>query len=112
MYRKAQSNIILRGQKQSAFVLIFCVCLIAAAFLSTAFIVSHFGHEHEHNGVHDTCAVCIQIKSAENMLKQLGVSASGAVVLLAGVFAAVSIRAMSSDTVVFNPVTLKIRMNY
>jgi len=51
--------------------LILCMCFIVVSLLSTAFILTHANHEHNHDGQNGSCTTCIHLATAENLLKQL-----------------------------------------
>ncbi|SHJ41159.1 hypothetical protein SAMN02745176_03490 [Lutispora thermophila DSM 19022] len=51
--------------------LAICVCFIVTSFLSTAFILTHSNHQHDHEGPNGTCAMCIHLTIAKNLLKQI-----------------------------------------
>lgn len=92
--------------------LILCVCFLVVSFLSTAFILTHANHEHDHDGPNGSCATCIHLATAENLFKQL----SSAIV--AAVFAFALSSFISFCLKPFAPcvgsstlITLKVRLN-
>ncbi len=101
-----------RQTKKRLLTLAFLICFIIVSLLSEAFILTHAGHEHDHNGVNGTCATCAQIKNAENLLKKLGTASLVAAYTIAGLFsAAVITHTFWAVTSALTPVTLKIKMN-
>lgn len=90
----------------------FLLCLLVVSTLSTAFIITHMEHEHDHHGVHGDCLVCAQLQSAVKLLKLL----STAFICVGAAFApSVSLIALAgcivSITSYLTPVQLKVRMN-
>lgn len=88
------------------------MCFIVVSLLSTAFILTHANHEHDHNGQNGSCTTCIHIVTAENSLKQL----SSAIVVPVFAFALFSFISflvkifalcVGSSTLI----TLKVRLN-
>jgi preprotein translocase subunit SecG len=47
-----------------------CVCIIVTSILSAVFILIHANHQHDHDGLNGTCATCMHLATAENLLKQ------------------------------------------
>jgi hypothetical protein len=89
---------------------LICVCFIAALLLSSAFIVTHSGHEHDRNGADGGCAVCAHIAAAENLLKTVSVIALIAAVT--AFFAARLIRVSTYHTAAGGtPIGQKVRLN-
>lgn len=63
--------------------IVLFVCILLSSILSGLFVITHSNHEHDHSGSNESCATCIQLAHAENLLKQL----SSAIVATALVFA-------------------------
>lgn len=57
--------------------LLVSIFIIVTFFLSTAFIITHANHEHDHEGPNGTCATCFHLEATEKILKQLS-TATGA----------------------------------
>lgn len=55
--------------------LVFLLFFISAMLISPLFILIYENHEHDHNGIDGACAICSQLQNAENLLKQLNLSA-------------------------------------
>jgi len=92
--------------------LIFLVCFLVVSILSSAFILTHADHEHDHNGVSGSCATCAQLQSAENILKQFSTALLGVLFSIAGLYAAIVIlKAIAVHVSLSTPVALKIKMN-
>lgn len=92
--------------------LVFLACFLIVSILSSAFILTHADHEHDHNGVDGSCATCAQLQSAENSLKQFSTALTGALFATAGLYAAIGMfKAITIQISFSTPVTLKIRMN-
>lgn len=92
--------------------LILCVCFILVSFLLTAFIITHTNHEHDHGGPNGSCATCIQLTSAENLLKQI----SAALTVTGFIFAFLSLISLFLKPIAlhigsFTLVSLKVRLN-
>jgi len=88
------------------------VCLITASMFSAAYMMAHAGHDHDHNGAGETCAVCAEIQAAGNLLKQMGAAVCGASFALACLFSIkAALCAISSSFPFQTPVDLKTRMN-
>jgi hypothetical protein len=109
-------SVLMNGKgKRSAIRLValaICALFIAAMLLSSAYILTHANHIHDHDGLDGGCATCMHIQSAENLLKQL----STAVVSVAAAFAGVlgvlfSLRNTKAGDCSFTLVTLKVRLN-
>jgi len=88
------------------------VCLIIVFLLSEAFVLLHSDHNHDHDGIGGSCAVCVQISSLENLLKQLSLSVDGVVFALINLFVALIILFCAASLIKSQtPVKLKIQMN-
>lgn len=92
--------------------LMICICVMAASFLSAAFILTHANHEHDHEGPNGTCATCIHLAVAENSLKLLSAA------IVSRVFSFVICSSVSFCLKPFAPcidlftlVSLKVRLN-
>ena len=108
----SQTSLNKKQTKKRIIAITFLVCFIAISLLSEAFILTHANHTHDQNGVGGTCATCVQIQNAENILKQLGTAVVGGFIILAGLYAAAAIiKAICSNIAIHTPITLKIRMN-
>ena len=66
--------------------LLLCILFVTATALSFAFIITHANHAHDHNGPESACTICISLQSAENLLKQIAVSAVDVAAVLGGLF--------------------------
>ena len=51
--------------------LMICVLFVICSLFSTIFIFTHIGHEHDNDGPHGSCAVCVCISTVENLLRSL-----------------------------------------
>ena len=101
-----------RKTKRRIIALAFLVGFLGLSILSGTFLLAHAVHEHDQNGVHGSCAVCVQLQSAENTLKQFGMAISGMLFSITGFYAVVkSLREIFVFLSFSTPVALKIRMN-
>jgi len=108
----AQAGVPDRHMKKRLIALAVLLCFLVVSLLSGMFIFTHTDHEHDHNGVHGSCAVCEQINNFENLRKQLSMAASGTSFALLSLFAVVStIQCIDSRIESSSLVALKIRMN-
>ena len=88
------------------------VCFIIVFLFSEAFVLLHSDHNHDHDGIGDICAVCVQISSFENMLKQLSLSVGGIIFTLINLFVVLIILGCAASlTKSQTLVKLKIQMN-
>ncbi|MDR3148981.1 MAG: hypothetical protein LBT88_03040 [Oscillospiraceae bacterium] len=71
--------------------LALCIILIAVSLFSAAYIFVHADHIHDHNGTGGSCATCAHISAAGNLLKSLFTAITGAVSILGGLYAVLSI---------------------
>lgn len=100
------------GAKQRVAAIAFLACFLIVTVLAGAFVVTHADHEHDHSGVDGSCATCVQLQSAENILKQFSTALVGALFAIAGLFAVVAtLKAVAFCVTLSTPITLKIRMN-
>jgi len=100
-----------RSAKRSI-ALAVCVFFIAASILSAAFVLTHAGHTHDHNGTGGSCAACVHIAAAENLLKSISAALAGAAIIYGGLSAALSVlKPGSFFTDFYTLVHLKIRSN-
>lgn len=102
-------------RKQSALritALALCVSILMVFFLSTAFIFTNANHEHDHSGPNGSCATCIHIASAENLLKQLSTAIISASFIIGSLFGILFLLNPTTNGVdFFTLVSLKVRMN-
>ena len=77
-----------------------------------AFAPTHAGHEHDRDGFGDRCAVCVQLHTSGNTLKQLGATTVPSGFALVGLLAAAMLRVARVFTIPPTPITLKIRLNH
>ena len=88
------------------------ICFLFVFILSSAFVLTHADHAHDHNGVNGSCATCVQLQNTENTLKQFNTAFVGVLFAIAGLYAAIGTRrAMAVCFSVPTPVMLRIRMN-
>lgn len=92
--------------------LILCMCFIVVSLLSTALILTHANHEHDHDGPNGSCTTCIHLVTAENLHKQL----STAIVVPVSAFALFSfisffLKSFASSICSSTLITLKVRLN-
>ena len=88
---------------------VFCACLISVFFLSSAFILTCAGHDHDHDGPDGSCATCAHMATAEALLEQL--CAIAAVTRLCLCFDSFALKFAHFDANLCAFVRLKIRMN-
>jgi hypothetical protein len=103
-----------RGRRSAARLTAFalCVLFIALTALSTAYILTHANHRHDHNGPGGDCAVCVRINAAERLLKTISTAAAGAALVFGGVFALLSARKVSGcHKGFYSLIRLKVRLN-
>ena len=101
-----------KSTKKRIIALAFLVCFLAAVILSTAFILTHADHEHDHNGAKGSCTICAQIQSAENLIKQFSTAFLGVLFAIAGLYTFVrTLKVISVYVSLSNPITQKIRIN-
>lgn len=97
-----------RQSQKRLIALLCCVCLIIITLLATAVNITHAHHDC----VGDACTTCVQIHTAQNLLKQLGLAvACFAVAAAVVVVAARLLQVVSCLIAMETPVTMKIRMN-
>ncbi len=104
-----------RGGKRSAIrmmALVVCVLFIAVMLVSSAYILTHANHIHDHDGPGGSCATCIHLQAAENILKQLSTAVVAAAIAFGGVLGIFSfLKAITPLFVSLTLVTLKVRLN-
>jgi hypothetical protein len=94
------------------FAALICICLIAAPLFSSAFILTHSRHAHDHLGPSGGCATCVSVKIAENLLKALGSMLIICALFLGGRNSFLGILNFdSSNLSLLSPVALKVRLN-
>jgi hypothetical protein len=92
--------------------MLLCVCFIAAALLSAAFVLSHANHEHDYNGPDGSCGTCACVAAAQELLKTISTAVVAVGIIFGGLFStclllwSVTLRADFSTLV-----GLKIRLN-
>ena len=97
---------------RKAAALVLCALLVLAFLFSAAFLSSHAGHAHDHNGPGGACATCLQLAAAGHVLKLFS-----AVLLAAGLAPGALRRAVFAGATVTGdgefstPVALKVRLN-
>ena len=101
-----------KADKKRIAALILLICFLIISVFSSAFVLTHADHVHEHNGIGEACSTCLQIQGAENILKYLGTALFGTLFVIGGLYAIVkTINAIAVCAVFSNPITLKIRIN-
>lgn len=102
-----------RGSKRSVkrlFALALCVLFIAATLLSTAFILTHANHKHDHDGPSGSCSTCTHMLAVGNFLKTI--STAVAAIAMIFLFTIQSfLKPVSLHTGFTTLVNLKIRLN-
>jgi len=90
----------------------FLICYLFMLLFSGLFVLTHFSHEHDHNGFEGACSACVQLQTIENILKQLGSSEISAVSVICGFFClTLMLSPVVFDGARLTPVELKIRFN-
>ena len=98
--------------KTRTIALVILACFWVAFMLSSALILTHADHAHDHDGVNGSCLVCAQIQNAESLLKQIGTALACLLLAVAGLFAVVgAFQAWFFCAQCSTPVALKIRLN-
>jgi hypothetical protein len=91
---------------------VLLVFLTFTAFYAESFVLTHFSHEHDHNGAGDGCALCSEIEQVMMLLEGFGR-------VIGAIFTAVIItyinKIILKSAVVYGtsptPVMLKVRLN-
>ena len=92
--------------------LALCSVFVAAFLLSSVYIITHAGHEHDRDGRNNSCATCFHLLSAEDTFRQPFLPAHVSIAIIFAVLAPVCLIAPVFFNVVFStPVTLKTRLN-
>ena len=73
---RSQTGAFRRAMKIASVVIL--VLLVGVILLSQAFVFTHANHEHDHNTASEQCMTCVQLQTAESIIKALG-AAIGAV---------------------------------
>jgi len=92
--------------------LLIGICIIMTSFLSAAFILTCSNHEHDHEGPDGTCATCVHLAFAENLLKQFSTAIiTNAVPLVVCLFISFCLKASVLYSGPFTLVSLKVRLD-
>ena len=92
--------------------LALCVLFVALTALSTAYILTHANHRHDHNGPGGDCTVCVRINAAERLLKTISTAAAGAALVFGGLSALLCAGKVPGCRKGFNSlIRLKVRLN-
>jgi hypothetical protein len=90
-----------------------CALYLAAMLLSSVFMLTHMNHIHDHDEPEGSCATCMHIQSAENLLKQLSTAVVSAAVAFGSLFGILLSVKVTSLCVGFSTlVRLKVRLNH
>ncbi|MFT4143326.1 MAG: hypothetical protein QM644_02635 [Mobilitalea sp.] len=93
--------------------LTMCICFLLASLLSATFIMTYGIHEHDHDGPNGRCATCINITSAENIVKQLSAAIISISFIFGSLYSILSLlKSISFSIGFFTLVKLKVRMNH
>lgn len=88
------------------------ITFVLVILLSTTLIFTHADHEHDHHGPEGTCATCVQLYTAQNLLKNLtAVILVLAAALNAFLVLGVIVHAFSYKIEVYTLFSLKVRLN-
>ena len=89
-------------------VLVICLGIAVTFLLSTWFIISHV----DHNCIGEHCAICAQIQTAENLLRQINMSNISVPDVFSNLLLAFTLICyINTYKNITNPITLKVRMN-
>jgi hypothetical protein len=92
--------------------LFLCTLFLAASLLSSAYILIHTNHNHDHKGPDESCTICEHMMTAESLLKQISIAVAGAAISIGGLLIAPSILKPVFLNIGFStPVNLKVRLN-
>jgi low temperature requirement protein LtrA len=93
--------------------LILCLLFIAASLLSSAFILTHASHVHDHAGEGGSCATCAHVMAAGHLLRTIGLTVVAAALSFGAHRAFISILKFTAADLDFliSLVSLKVRLN-
>ena len=92
---------------------IVCILFIAATLLSSAFVLSHIGHEHDQSGPDGSCATCAQLSTAAGLLKSMATATIGFALFFGGRYAILSmLKPADLRRISPSPVHRKVRLNH
>lgn len=92
--------------------LFLCALLAATLIFSSAFLLAHAGHEHDHSGANGACTTCAHITAAQKLFEQLTAAATATFALAGGLFGAAQLLRFAPQRVAsLSLVQLKIRLN-
>jgi len=91
-----------------------CVLFVAVSFFSSAYILKHANHKHDHNGANNACTTCAGLNAAANLLEQISVAAvkTKTFAIVFCLFTVLSLpRSYADNTNRSSLVTLKVQLN-
>jgi hypothetical protein len=93
------------------FALFFCVFYIVVTLLSATCILTHANHTHDNEGSGGSCATCMHIASAENLLKALSTAVAAVGISLCAFALIISLCSRYIMAEGYSLVSLKVRLN-
>jgi hypothetical protein len=101
-----------KPDKMRIITLAFLTCFLIVSIISGMFILTHTDHEHDNNGIKETCVICARIQDVENILRQLNILFICTLFVKSVIYAVTGLlKAIAIYSPVSVPVTLKTRMN-
>jgi hypothetical protein len=92
--------------------LFVCVLFLAASLLSSAYLLTHMNHNHDHTGHGGTCSTCAHITAAETFLKQIGTAAIMAMIVFGfRIFDLFILKPTPINSYYYSLVALKVRLD-
>jgi len=92
---------------------VICAVIITASTLTVVMFISHANHEHDHNGLNESCALCFYLAAAENHYKSIFTALIILVFVYGGLSAILSfLKSVDFHFGLITPVCLKVRLNH
>ena len=91
---------------------VVCAVYLVVALLSSAYVIAHINHKHDHDGLGGTCAICAHITAAGDFFKRLTAIAPITAVCVSGLFViSFCLKSGGLNQVANDLVSLKVRLN-
>ena len=91
--------------------LLFCVLFAASFLVPASYVIARAGHDHDDDGPHHECTVCLCLAAIEKLIKRVVTAAFSSLTAIFVLLALGVLYQAFTHIILFTPVALKVRLN-
>ena len=91
--------------------LLFCVLFAASFLVPAGYVIARAGHDHDDDGPHHECTVCLCLAAIEKLIKRVVTAMFSSLAVIFALLALLIIHQVFVHIFIDTPVALKVRLN-